>query len=47
MMTATKSRKKRRTAKRRRSGGIHRHKFAMCAKQCRGNRSCMSACLRK
>jgi hypothetical protein len=46
MMTATKSRKKRRTA-RRKKGGIHRYKFAMCAKKCRGNRSCMSACLRQ
>jgi hypothetical protein len=31
----------------RKKGGIHKHKFAMCAKRCHGNRSCMSACLRR
>jgi hypothetical protein len=34
-------------AKKRKHGGIHKHKFAMCAKHCRGNRNCMSACLKK
>jgi hypothetical protein len=38
-------RKKHHTRKKR--GGIHRHKFAACAKKCHGNRSCMSACLKR
>ena len=42
---ATKLKKKH--VKKRKKGGIHRHKFAMCAKQCRGNRNCMSTCLKR
>lgn len=32
---------------RRKKGGIRRHKFAMCAKRCHGNRNCMSTCLKR
>jgi hypothetical protein len=42
---ATKLKKK--YAKARKRGGIHNHKFVMCAKKCHGNRNCMSACLRR
>ena len=38
---------KRKRVKRRAKGGIHRHKFVMCAKKCRGNKNCMSSCLKK
>jgi hypothetical protein len=38
---------KKKHARKRKKGGISKHKFAMCAKRCRGNRSCMSACLRR
>jgi hypothetical protein len=40
------SKLKKRHARKRKKGGIRRHKFAMCAKKCRGNRDCMSTCLR-
>lgn len=36
--------KKRRYGKRSKTG--HRAKFAMCAKHCRGDRNCMSRCLK-
>jgi hypothetical protein len=39
--------KRKHHGRRRKRGGIRRHKFAMCAKRCHGNRNCMSACLRK
>jgi len=38
---------KRKQARKRKRGGIRNHKFAMCAKKCRGDRNCMSACLKK
>jgi hypothetical protein len=38
--------KKRKHHARRKKGGIHKHRFTMCAKKWHGNRSCMSACLK-
>ncbi|MFZ8809645.1 MAG: hypothetical protein ACO2PN_16270 [Pyrobaculum sp.] len=38
---------KRKQVRKRKRGGIRRHKFAMCAKKCRGNKNCMSTCLKK
>ncbi len=38
---------KRRYKSRKKKGGIRKHRFAACAKRCRGNRGCMSACLKR
>jgi len=46
MLTTTKTKRRRQSGRR---ANIQRHKFAMCAKKCRGSKNykaCVSACLK-
>jgi len=38
---------KRRYKNRKKKGGIRKHRFIMCTRRCGGDRSCMSACLKR